>query len=126
MREAIAHAIDKQTIIDRVLRGLGAPADAMSPSANPAWMPEIPEDERFTFDLDRANQILDEAGYEDTDGDGVREMPGGGQPLRLRYAVRSESPTLRPPIGRVHLRLARATSGSPRRRRSTTTGSSPS
>jgi peptide/nickel transport system substrate-binding protein len=96
VREAIAHAIDKQTIVDRVLRGLGTPAEAVSPSANPAWTPEIPEDQRFTFDLDLANQMLDEAGYEDTDGDGVREMPGGGQPLTMRYAVRSESNTSQP------------------------------
>jgi peptide/nickel transport system substrate-binding protein len=96
VREAIARAIDKQTLVDRVLRGLGTPADAISPSANPAWIPEIPESDRFTFDLDRANQILDDAGYKDTDGDGVREMPGGGQPLRMRYAVRSDSPRSAP------------------------------
>ena len=33
--------------------------------------------------------MLDDAGYKDTDGDGVREMPDGGQPLKFRYAVRS-------------------------------------
>jgi peptide/nickel transport system substrate-binding protein len=96
VREAIAHAIDKKTIVDRVLRGLGTPAEAISPSANPAWIPDIPEDQRFDFDLDKANQILDDAGYKDTDGDGVREMPGGGQPLKMRYAVRSESPRSAP------------------------------
>jgi peptide/nickel transport system substrate-binding protein len=96
VREAIGRAIDKQTIIDRVIGGLGDPAYAISPSANPAWTPEIPEEQRLDFDLERANQILDEAGYEDTDGDGVREMPGGGQPLKMRYAVRSESPRSQP------------------------------
>jgi len=96
VRQANAHAIDKQTIVDRVLRGLGEPAYAVSPSANPDWTPEIPEDQRFDFDLELANQMLDEAGYEDTDGDGVREMPGGGQPLRMRYAVRSESQVSQP------------------------------
>ena len=34
--------------------------------------------------------MLEEAGYKDTNGDGVREMPNGGRPLRFRYAVRSE------------------------------------
>ena len=96
MREAIGHAIDKQTIVDRVARGLATPAEAISPSANPAWTPEIPEDQRYDFDLDKANQILDDAGYEDTDGDGVREMPGGGEPLRMRYAVRTESAVAQP------------------------------
>jgi peptide/nickel transport system substrate-binding protein len=91
VREAIMDAIDKGTIVDRVLRGLGEPAQAMSPSANPDWIPEIPEADQYKFDLDHANQILDEAGYKDTDGDGIREMPGGGQPLKMRYAVRSES-----------------------------------
>jgi peptide/nickel transport system substrate-binding protein len=93
VRQAIAHAIDKKTIVDKVLNGLAIPADAMSPSANPAWVPQIPASQRYAFDLKKANAILDAAGYKDTNGDGIREMPGGGQPLRLRYAVRSESST---------------------------------
>jgi peptide/nickel transport system substrate-binding protein len=96
VREAIAHAVDKKTIVSRVLRGLGVPADAISPSANPAWRPQLTPQQRFTFDLDRANQILDQAGYKDTNGDGIREMPGGGRALRLRYAVRSESSVAQP------------------------------
>ncbi|HTE64229.1 MAG TPA: ABC transporter substrate-binding protein [Solirubrobacteraceae bacterium] len=96
VRQAIAHAIDKQTIVDRVESGHATPADTISPSANPEWMPEVPADKKFDFDLDKANALLDQGGYEDTDGDGVREMPGGGEPLRLRYAVRSESPSSQP------------------------------
>ena len=95
VRQAIAHAIDKRTIVDRV-EGHATVADTISPSANPAWMPEIPDDQKYEFDLDKANALLDEGGYEDTDGDGVREMPGGGQPLKMRYAVRSESPSSQP------------------------------
>ncbi len=34
--------------------------------------------------------MLDEAGYLDTDGDGVREMPDGSRPLEFRYVERSE------------------------------------
>ena len=89
VRQAIAHAVDKETIVDRVLNGLGEPADAMSPSPDREWIPEI--EEPFAFDLDEANRILDEAGYEDTDGNGVREMPGGGQELTFRWAVRTEA-----------------------------------
>jgi peptide/nickel transport system substrate-binding protein len=96
VRQAIAHAIDKQAIVDRVESGHATAADTISPSANPEWMPEVPAEQKFDFDLDKANALLDEAGYEDTNNDGVREMPDGGQPLRFRYAVRSESPSSQP------------------------------
>jgi peptide/nickel transport system substrate-binding protein len=96
VREAIARAIDKATIVSRVMRGLAKPADTISPSANPEWMPKLAPDQRFDFDLSRAKQILDQAGYKDTNGDGIREMPGGGRPLRLRYAVRQESNIAQP------------------------------
>jgi peptide/nickel transport system substrate-binding protein len=96
VRQAIGHAIDKQTLVDRVESGHAEVAHTIAPSANPEWMPDLTDDEQFTFDLDRANQLLDQGGYEDTDGDGVRETPGGGEPLRMRYAVRSESPVSQP------------------------------
>ena len=94
VRQAIAHAVDKETIVDRAYNGLAEPADAMSPSPDRTWIPEI--DEPFEFDLDQANQILDDAGYEDTDGNGVREMPGGGEELTFRWAVRTESDVAQP------------------------------
>ena len=96
VRRAINHAIDKQAILEDVYAGLGEVATAISPSADPKWLPEIPEEEQFVYDPERANQILDEAGYEDTDGDGVREMPGGGDPLVLRHAVNSDSTVAQP------------------------------
>src|SRR4051794_9758306 len=96
VREAIAYAIDKKTIVSRVLRGLATPADTISPSASFAWMPKLTPSQRFDFDLNRAKQILDQAGYKDTNGDGIREMPGGGRPLRPRYAVRQESDVAQP------------------------------
>jgi peptide/nickel transport system substrate-binding protein len=96
VREAIARAIDKKTIVSRVMRGLAKPADTISPSPNASWMPKLAPNQRFDFDLTRAKQILDQAGYKDTNGDGIREMPGGGRPLRLRYAVRQESNIAQP------------------------------
>ena len=96
VRQAIGHAIDKQTIIDQVYSGIGTPALTFSPSPDTSWLPEIPVDEQYTFDLDRANQILDDAGYADADGDGVREMPGGGNPLNFTFAVRTDSQVAKP------------------------------
>jgi peptide/nickel transport system substrate-binding protein len=96
VRQAIAHAIDDQTIIDKVNAGIGEPALTFSPSPDPTWLPDIPVEEQYTFDLDKANQILDDAGYADTNGDGVREMPGGGEPLNLTFAVRTDSQIAKP------------------------------
>ena len=96
VRQAIAHAIDKETIVERVLAGIGTPATTMSPSANPDWIPELSEEEIYEFDLEKAKSILEEAGYRDTDGDGIREMPNGGRPLVFRYALRSESDVAQP------------------------------
>ena len=90
VRKAIGHAIDKQTIIDRALAGLGKQAETLSTSPDESWMPEIPDGQILEFDLEKAKQMLEDAGYKDTDGDGVREMPDGGRPLNFRYAVRSE------------------------------------
>src|SRR4051794_20141428 len=93
VRQAIAHAIDKKTLVARVLNGHGTVAQTLSVSPDTSWTPETPADQVYDFDLDKANQILDDAGYKDTNGDGVREMPGGGQPLKFRYMVRTDSET---------------------------------
>jgi peptide/nickel transport system substrate-binding protein len=93
VREAIGHAIDKKTLVARVLNGHGTVAETVSTSPDPRWTPDIPADKVFDFDLDKAKQILEDAGYKDTNGDGVREMPGGGKPLNFKYMVRSDSET---------------------------------
>ncbi len=90
VRQAIAHAIDKQTLLDRVLLGNGVLGGGIVPSAIAFYHYEPAPDEVFEFDIGLANQMLDDAGYADTDGDGVREMPGGGEPLSFRYFARSE------------------------------------
>ncbi len=95
-RQAIAYAIDKAAIVSRAYNGIGTPADALSPAANPEWTPTIPASQRYNFDLAKAKKILDQAGYKDTDGNGVRNLPGGGKDIVLRYLVRSESVYSRP------------------------------
>jgi peptide/nickel transport system substrate-binding protein len=93
VRQAIAHAIDKKTLVARVLNGHGTPTETISTSPDPSWTPKIPADQVYDFDLDTAKQILEDAGYKDTNGDGVREMPGGGKPLNFVYYVRSDGET---------------------------------
>ena len=96
VREAIGHAIDRETIVNRALEGLATPQQTLSTSPDPKWTPDLADGTLPSFDLDRANAILDEAGYKDTDGDGIREMPDGGEPLNFRYMVRSDSVNAQP------------------------------
>jgi peptide/nickel transport system substrate-binding protein len=96
VRQAIAHAIDKKTIVDRVMSGLAKPGETLSTSPDTSWTPDIPSDQLYDFDIAKAKQILDDAGYKDTNGDGIREMPGGGKPLKMKYLVRTEGDTAQP------------------------------
>jgi len=91
VRQAMAHATDKQQIIDVVLLGLGNPGTALLPDGLGIWYNSSIED--YAYDIDTANQMLDEAGYMDTDGDGIREMPDGSQPLVFRMNWPSDSLT---------------------------------
>ncbi len=74
-RRAVAHSIDKDAIINDVQHGLGYPQWAsVSPAAGDFHNPNV---RRYEYDIDRANSILDDLGWVDTDGDGVREDSNG-------------------------------------------------
>jgi len=84
VRLALAYATDKQEIIDIALLGLGEPGIALVPSGTGMgeWFNSSIRD--YEYDPDIANELLDEAGYLDADGDGVRDMPDGSRPLIFR------------------------------------------
>ncbi len=89
VRLALAHATDKQKLIDVVLLGLGTPGLALIPDGLGQWYNSSLTD--YAYDIARANQILDDAGYQDSDGDGVRELPDGSRPLTFRLNWPSDS-----------------------------------
>ena len=92
VRQAIAHAINREELIEKVLRGYGTPGTTIMVPAFPFWHYEPTPEEQYQFDLAEANRLLDEAGYLDTDDDGIREMPDGGEPLEFRLmTVASDS-----------------------------------
>jgi peptide/nickel transport system substrate-binding protein len=89
VRLALAHATDKQNIVDVLLLGLGTPGLTLIPDSLGVWYNNSLQD--YEFDIAKANQILDEAGYKDTDGDGTREMPDGTNPLVFRVQWPNDS-----------------------------------
>ncbi len=89
-RQALAHAVDRETLAERVYGGLSDLGTTVIPPIY-ADLHHEPGD-RFTFDLEEANRLLDEAGYA-RGADGIRTMPDGTKPLTgIRYYARSESP----------------------------------
>ena len=71
VRQALAHATDKQQIIDVATLGTAAPGLSMVPPGLGDYYASDIED--YAFDVAAANALLDDAGYEDSDGDGIRE-----------------------------------------------------
>ena len=94
-RQAVAHVIDKNTIIDDVQHGLGYPQWAsISPAAGDFHNPNV---RRYEYDVDRANEILDGIGWTDTDGDGIRE-DGEGNDIEFSLVTNTGN-TVREKVG---------------------------
>jgi peptide/nickel transport system substrate-binding protein len=91
-RHALGYAINLPQLIEKVYQGAGDPGTTIVPPAYEEYHWEPPADEAFTYDPDKAGQLLDEAGYE-MGSDGFRTLPDGKPIGSLRLAARSDSPT---------------------------------
>lgn len=112
VRQAIAYAIDRQAIIDGLLYGRGSVQN--SPIATQFWAYDDTNPEAYNFDQAKANALLDEAGYVDANGDGVRDYPDGSEwVLNLHYPlgnqVRARSaPIIQEFLGEVGIKVEMA------------------
>ena len=96
-RQAVAHSIDKDAIINDVLHGFGYPQWAsVSPAAGDFHNPDV---RRYEYDIDRANAILDGLGWVDTDDDGVRE-DSYGNPITFTLTTNTGN-TQRQKVGAI-------------------------
>ena len=86
LKRAMGMAIDNDKLGEKYYHGLrfGA-SSSIAPQFKDLRNPDI---EGFKFDLEEANKILDEAGFKDVDGDGLREDPNG-EPLEIHLAMMS-------------------------------------
>lgn len=80
VRQALTYATPKDDIIDGVLFGLGKKATGPYMPASPWYNPDV---KKYDYDLDKAKALLREAGFEDTDNDGVLEKNG----LKLKFTI---------------------------------------
>ena len=78
VRKALSIGIHRQTIIDNALGGIGKPASHFTDNLIWASTQDIPDSKP-----EEAIAILEEAGWVDTDGDGIREKDG----VRCSYDI---------------------------------------
>jgi peptide/nickel transport system substrate-binding protein len=81
VRHAIRYAINREAITEQLLAGATSPTDSIY-ARSPFENPDLGVTE---YNPEEANRLLDEAGWVDSDGDGVRDKDG--VPLELRYST---------------------------------------
>ena len=90
VRAAIHWAIDKQKLVTTVIGGKGVIGANYLPPAWPQWFSTPAPADAVTFNLAKANSILDAAGYK-KGSDGIRVDPKTGKPLSFRLGIHSDS-----------------------------------
>jgi peptide/nickel transport system substrate-binding protein len=86
---AIAHSVDKPSMIRNAYYGYGEEAvSTVSPENTLFYNPNLPS---YAYDLAEAERLLAEGGYVDRDGDGVREDTDGN---RLAFDLSTNSGNL--------------------------------
>lgn len=76
VRQALSAALDREALVQKIFSGYG----------EPALLPVSPARTQFTAESGDADQLLNRAGCQDTDGDGIRNGPDGAN-IRLRLLV---------------------------------------
>lgn len=84
VRKAISHAVNKKQIIDVIYYGLAVPTTGPVHPSKPNYNKNIVD---YDFDLEKSKALLDEAGWKDTNGDGIRDKNINGEqvPLVLEF-----------------------------------------
>lgn len=93
LRKAICYALNREEMVEGAFNGFAMPAtDSMGLSPN--LRSDVPQccGKGYEYDLDKAKSLLSEAGWNDTDGDGILDK--NGKALKNLDFVISTSPSL--------------------------------
>ena len=81
VRQAMTMCTDRQSMVDNILFGRSEVIHSYIPSVHPLYPAgELTE---WPYDVEAANALLDEVGYVDGDGDGIREDSVTGVPFHV-------------------------------------------
>lgn len=74
VRQAFAYAINRDELVEKIARGAGkAGKMGILPEDHIWYNPDQPE---YSYNPEKAKALLEEAGWTDTDGDGIRDKNG--------------------------------------------------
>lgn len=90
VRRAMAYAVNREELINIGRLGFGTPTYSSLPEV---FFPGVyhPDGVFYEYNTTIANQILDDAGYVDNDGDGTRNFPGSAPTDELEFDCMSLS-----------------------------------
>lgn len=90
VRQGMAHAIDRDLLVESVLRGRGEPAGSpIIPQLEWAHAADV---KPYTYDKEKALALFAEAGWTDTNGDGLLDKDG--QTFKFTLQVIKGNPTV--------------------------------
>ncbi|HTQ38375.1 MAG TPA: ABC transporter substrate-binding protein [Pirellulales bacterium] len=85
VREAMSYAFDYRELLDKTLYGL---CQQCTGTAHPeAWYAPKTPLKPYEQDLDKAEKLLDDAGWVDSDGDGIRDKLVNGQRVKFEFSM---------------------------------------
>jgi peptide/nickel transport system substrate-binding protein len=88
VRRALSHFVDKQNLVDKILHGFGVPVESPIFIERPEYNRDL---EPWSYDPERGRSLLAEAGWRDSDGDGVLDKEIDGQRTQLAFEVISNT-----------------------------------
>lgn len=89
LRQAIAYAMDVEQVADEYFTGLRVRSNSLIPPIFKAFHDD--KLEGYKYNPDKAIKLLDDAGFKDTDGDGLREDKNGKK-LEIQLAAIAGGP----------------------------------
>jgi peptide/nickel transport system substrate-binding protein len=91
IRYALEHALDREKIVDMVFFGCAEIGSSLLSEAG-GWHYPVPEEDYRSYDLAKANALLDAAGYTERNAAGTR-LDADGNPLEFNIIYSSDEPT---------------------------------
>lgn len=83
VREAVSYAVNQQELETSVFDGLETAAETLFTNEKPNCGVEV---KTYPTDMEKAKQLMKEAGYEDTNDDGILEKDGTSLAIHFNYS----------------------------------------